>query len=392
MIFHNQNQGSPAPEIFSPSLDSGGKLSTGLNTKERIDKVRSVVRRKELRRIKSLYLKNSAGADRDVCFKKRLKGNDSEPTKSEEFNQLQKKRPWRNDWDGGDFGSHGSISVIGRQREMEDAVAAEVGFLTKGCKRYDFFGVYDGHGGSRVAQACRHWLHKLVAKRVEEEGEEINWEEVMVAVFKEMDEEVNKNGAAVATMGSTATVAVVGEEAVVVANCGDSRAVLSRGGVAIPLSIDHKPGRADELKRIEDCGGNVINWNGQRVLGVLATSRSIGDYYLKPFVIPEPEVTVTNRTEMDEFMIIASDGLWDVISNDLACRIARKFLYGYLGPRNSSRATHGEEMNKESRAAKAAAALVKLVMARGSRDNISVIVVDLMRPEQYLVQTGKCFS
>lgn len=224
MIAHNQNQESP-----------------GLNIRKRIDKVKSVVRRrKELRRIKSLYLKNSAVVDRDVYYKIRLKGNDLESMKSEEFNQLQKRRPWRENWDGGEFGSHGSISVIGRRKEMEDAVAAEVGFLTKGCKRYDFFGVYDGHGGSRVAQACRHWLHKFVAKRVEEEGEEINWKEVMVAGFKEMDDEVNKNGKAVAAMGSTATVAVVGEEAVVVANCGDSRAVLSRGGVAIPLSIDHK--------------------------------------------------------------------------------------------------------------------------------------------------------
>ncbi|XP_022894326.1 probable protein phosphatase 2C 51 [Olea europaea var. sylvestris] len=376
MIAHNQNQESP-----------------GLNIRKRIDKVKSVVRRrKELRRIKSLYLKNSAVVDRDVYYKIRLKGNDLESMKSEEFNQLRKRRPWRENWDGGEFGSHGSISVIGRRKEMEDAVAAEVGFLTKGCKRYDFFGVYDGHGGSRVAQACRHWLHKFVAKRVEEEGEEINWKEVMVAGFKEMDDEVNKNGKAVAAMGSTATVAVVGEEAVVVANCGDSRAVLSRGGVAIPLSIDHKPERADELKRVEDCGGKVINWNGHRVFGVLSTTRSIGDYYLKPFVIPEPEVTVTGRTEMDEFMIIASDGLWDVISNDLACQLARRFLYGHLGPKNSDRATHGQEMNNESPATQAAAALVKLAMARGSKDNISIIVVDLKRLKQCSVETGKCSS
>lgn len=117
-----------------------------------------------------------------------------------------------------------------------------------------------------------------------------------------------------------------------------------------------------------------------------------GDYYLKPFVIPEPEVTVTGRTEMDEFMIIASDGLWDVISNDLACQLARRFLYGHLGPKNSDRATHGQEMNNESRATQAAAALVKLAMARGSKDNISIIVVDLKRLKQCSVETGKCSS
>lgn len=73
-----------------------------------------------------------------------------------------------------------------------------------------------------------------------EGGEEIDWKKVMVESFKKMDEEVNKNGEVVATTGSTAVVAVVGEEEVVVAHCGDSRAVISRGGVAVQLSDDHK--------------------------------------------------------------------------------------------------------------------------------------------------------
>lgn len=146
--------------------------------------------------------------------------------------------------------SHGSISVIGRRREMEDAVAVELGLLTRsgGSKGYDFYGIYDGHGGSQVAQACRDRLHKLLVEIVEKEdgivdGDGvINWYNVMLESFKKMDEEVNMNGASVATVGSTAVVAVVGEEDVVVANCGDSRAVLSRGGIAIPLSSDHKVG------------------------------------------------------------------------------------------------------------------------------------------------------
>ncbi|EYU37393.1 hypothetical protein MIMGU_mgv1a023042mg, partial [Erythranthe guttata] len=69
-------------------------------------------------------------------------------------------------------------------------------------------------------------------------------------------------------------VVLVGEEEIVVAHCGDSRVVLSRGGVAVPISIDHKPDREDEKERIEAAGGQVINYNGWRVQGVLATSRS----------------------------------------------------------------------------------------------------------------------
>ncbi|KAL0304394.1 UNVERIFIED_CONTAM: putative protein phosphatase 2C 8 [Sesamum radiatum] len=280
--------------------------------------------------------------------------------------------------------SHGTVSVIGRRREMEDAVAAELGFLKKGGKSYDFFGVYDGHGGWRVAHACGEMLHKLLVNVVEEEtSEEIEWEKVMVAGFEKMDEEVNKNGASVATTGSTAVVAVVGEEEIVVANCGDSRAVLSRGGVAVQLSDDHKPDRPDELGRIEACGGKVINWNGHRVLGVLATSRSIGDYYLKPFVIAKPEVRVTSRSDADEFLIVASDGLWDVVSNDVACQVVRKCLEGQVKRSNLPHFSmlqdhnHTDSLMSKSGAGQAAAVLVELAMARGSKDNISVTVVEL---------------
>lgn len=139
--------------------------------------------------------------------------------------------------------SHGSISLIGRRREMEDVVAIHPGFLSIGGSRnYDYFGVYDGHGGSRVAHACREFLHRLVIQQVLEENDEksVNWEKVMRESFRKMDEKVNKEGAEMATIGSTAVVAVVGEEEFIVANCGDSRAVLSRAGVALPLSIDHK--------------------------------------------------------------------------------------------------------------------------------------------------------
>ncbi|KAL1531982.1 protein-serine/threonine phosphatase [Salvia divinorum] len=266
---------------------------------------------------------------------------------------------------------HGAVSIIGRRREMEDAVAAELDFVERGGRSYSFFGVYDGHGGWLVARDCSERLHKLLAEIVEADaGEEIAWERVMAAGFRKMDEEVNKSGASVASTGSTAVVAVVGEEEVVVANCGDSRAVLSRGGVAVQISDDHKPDRPDELERIEGCGGRVINWNGVRVWGVLATSRSIGDKYLKPYVITDPEVKVLSRTKLDEFLILGSDGLWDVISNEMACRVVRSCLEGRI------RRSSGPDY---TRAMEAAAVLVELAMARGSCDNISVVVVDLTR-------------
>ncbi|KAK3164959.1 hypothetical protein QOZ80_1AG0027080 [Eleusine coracana subsp. coracana] len=334
--------------------------------------------------------------------------------------------------------SHGAVSVIGRRREMEDAVAIAAPFLPAAASGVEeevdggkmdegdegFFAVFDGHGGSRVAEACRERMHVVLAEEVERlrrldnlSGDDLQdgaatarWKEAMAACFARVDGEVaeddeDEDAAEQHTVGSTAVVAVVGPRRIVVANCGDSRAVLSRGGVAVPLSCDHKPDRPDELERVEAAGGRVINWNGYRVLAtsslqpnqkfsgalkrtelfsgalkrtetvcyrVLATSRSIGDYYLKPYVTAEPEVTVMDRTDKDEFLILASDGLWDVVSNEVACKIARNCLSGLA-------ASKYPESVSGSSAADAAALLVELAISRGSNDNISVVVVELRR-------------
>ncbi|KAI5020456.1 hypothetical protein ZWY2020_045344 [Hordeum vulgare] len=290
--------------------------------------------------------------------------------------------------------SHGAVSVIGRRREMEDAVAVERTFLAPPCGggdegsggEEDFFAVYDGHGGARVAEACRERMHVVLAEEVARlrcRPGARGWKEALEASFARVDGEVVGSAAAGAdadadeesrsrTVGSTAVVAVVGRRRIVVANCGDSRAVLSRGGVAVPLSTDHKPDRPDELQRVEAAGGRVINWNGSRVLGVLSTSRSIGDYYLKPYVSAEPEVTAVERTDKDEFLVLASDGLWDVVSNEAACRVARSCLTGRAA------AAFPESVSGRT-AADAAALLAELAISRGSKDNISVVVVELKR-------------
>lgn len=87
---------------------------------------------------------------------------------------------------------------------------------------------------------------------------------------------------------------------------------------AIALSVDHKPNSKEERQRIENAGGVVV-WAGTwRVGGVLAVSRAFGDRPLKRFVISTPEVREEMLTSEDECLILASDGLWDVISNQVS--------------------------------------------------------------------------
>lgn len=183
--------------------------------------------------------------------------------------------------------SHGFISVIGRRRVMEDAVTVAIG----GVDSYDFFAVYDGHGGAHPTEACKERLHLIVAQEVKErrkrEGCGRGWEDLMAACFLKMDEEVSLAGRDASSVGPSALVLMVDEEELVVANRGNSRIVLCRAGVAVPLSRTHKPDKPDESERVrvEAAGGGITNWYGCRVLGVLTTSASIGDQNLKPYVV-----------------------------------------------------------------------------------------------------------
>ncbi|KAG6530747.1 protein phosphatase 2C 50-like isoform X2 [Zingiber officinale] len=328
----------------------------------------------------------------------------------------------------------GCITICGRSPDMEDAMVVVPKFFEVPLQSLigdqvmdgldpssirlpcNFFGVYDGHGGAQVANYCRERLHhvliELLTDLVSDNGGKgcsdwrKLWEKAFVACFQNIDDEVGgkessrnmgskadafddddhqalSEPVAPETVGSTAVVAVVCSSHIIVANCGDSRAVLCRGKKHIPLSVDHKPDREDEYLRIESQGGKVIHWNGHRVSGVLAMSRSIGDRYLKPWIIPEPEVTVTARAREDECLVLASDGLWDVMSNEEVCDVARKQILlwhkrnGPISP-SSQRGTGADP------AAQAAAdRLTRLASQRGSQDNITIIVVDLKAQRKF---------
>ena len=150
------------------------------------------------------------------------------------------------------------------------------------------------------------------------------------------------------------------------ANAGDSRAVLCRGGTKVDLSFDHVCSRPDEAARITDAGGRIV---GGRLFGVLAVSRAMGDADYKAAIpggsgggtlIANPEIVHERLGSCDEFIIIACDGVWDVLSSQQAVDCVRRALF-----------------NTEGDAARAARVLIDKALARGSTDNCSAIVVCL---------------
>ncbi|OIW17068.1 hypothetical protein TanjilG_15651 [Lupinus angustifolius] len=243
----------------------------------------------------------------------------------------------------------GYSSFQGKRVTMEDFYDTKA--LSIGGRSICLFGIFDGHGGSRAAEYLKDHLFDNLMKHpqfltdakfaISETYQQTD------ADFLNVEKETFRDD------GSTASTAVLVDNHLYVANVGDSRTIISKAGKAIALSEDHKPNRSDERKRIENAGG-VVMWAGTwRVGGVLAMSRAFGNRMLKPFVVAEPEIQDQEIDEQIELLILASDGLWDVIQNEDAVSLART------------------EEEPEAAARK----LTEAAFSRGSADNITCIVV-----------------
>ncbi|KAI3468147.1 hypothetical protein Pfo_024810 [Paulownia fortunei] len=221
-----------------------------------------------------------------------------------------------------------------------------------------FGGVFDGHGknGHIVSKIVRNRLPSLllsqrnsIAKispsalntRQNEQLESdqsgpnknfLKWKEACTSAFKVMDREIKLlDSLDCSCSGTTAAVVVKQGEDLVIANLGDSRAVLGtrtqHGIMAIQLTTDFKPGVPSEAERIRKCKGRVLAlkeephiqrvWLPYDDSPGLAMSRAFGDFVLKNHgIICIPDVSYHRLTPNDEFLVLASDGVWDVLSND----------------------------------------------------------------------------
>ena len=121
--------------------------------------------------------------------------------------------------------------------------------------------------------------------------------------------------------GCTACVALLTENEIYCANSGDSRCVLSNGGAALEMSMDHKPDLPTEKMRIEKAGGFVEE---NRVKGILNLSRSLGDLEYKQdkalsvdnqMITCVPEIKIEKITKNHDFLVIACDGIWDCLTS-----------------------------------------------------------------------------
>ena len=192
-----------------------------------------------------------------------------------------------------------------------------------GCSGCGFYAVYDGHGGHRAATfAAEKMQGFLVAAKAFKQRD---LREALTQAFYDCESEfIQIAGREGLRDGTTAVVCLVEDKSLTVAHVGDSRGVLCRaGGRTVAITQDHKPELEPEKRRIEALGGFVSYIGCWRAMGILAMSRAIGDLFLKPYVSAEPDVSVLPLDATDEFVVLASDGVFDVFDNEQVVRIAR---------------------------------------------------------------------
>ncbi len=272
----------------------------------------------------------------------------------------------------------GTASLQGLRADQEDAHTERV----SGDEPYDFVALFDGHGGSGAADWCAENIGRVLKDQLSGEVAARGQAEVAAAVRRAL-EELERQFVEVAQEkqlgdGTTVVLAVVYNSHLVIGNIGDSEAVLCRRdySVVVGLTEIHNPGKnPEEEARVVARGGKIF---GQRVCHPLlspfvisiSVSRSVGDTLFKlpefckdrpPALTAEPFVTARRlEAAEDWFVLLACDGVFDVMTKEEAARVAGRLL--------------AENNNPVA----AAEAVVREALSRGSSDNCTcqVLVFD----------------
>lgn len=217
--------------------------------------------------------------------------------------------------------------------------------------------VYDGHGGSSVAKHAAETLHEIFSEQLQNtDCTSVDICNAFRYAYSKIDSQVLTKRALL--VGATAVTAYVDSDAsmLVVANAGDSRAVLGdTTGAAHRLTVDHRPSLPSEKARVRAAGAFVFS---DRVNGSLAVSRALGDHCMKSAVICTPALAAVRLQSHHRFLILACDGLWDVIDDEMATKFVANLLNASVPPSPVA----------------ISRALVRKALEAGTTDNVSVIV------------------
>jgi serine/threonine protein phosphatase PrpC len=248
----------------------------------------------------------------------------------------------------------------GSRDYMEDRHYIEKKFFFN----YDLYCVFDGHGNNNIAKFLHLYFKDILRNELflSEDHSSSGISKAIYSAFQKTNVIIPHEMGMMA--GSTALVVLQNKEEAFVANTGDCRAVMNNHRETLQLSIDHKPNLPSELERIEKAGGFVsVDPHGTpRVNGNLALSRAFGDFYLSPSVIVNPDIYYYKLTKANNFIVIASDGVYDTVQNhEIIDSLLKKHDHRH----------HIDSIRI------ACHDILELSRKRGSGDNITIIVSEI---------------
>ena len=228
----------------------------------------------------------------------------------------------------------------------------------------NFFAVFDGHGGKAVSKFLKDNLPPLFVNKFPKKiyNKQSSASKYFIKIFDLLQNKMKEDHPrAVQYCGSTCCVVIQYKDSsdknkIWVLNIGDSRAVkCNKNNIAEQLSQDHKPNNPEEKKRIESLGGKIqfdgCDWR----IKDLSLSRAFGDIECTPYVTHLPQIYNYKVSSSDKFMIIACDGLWDVVSNQDATDFVNQLLI------TNNKVNYAKE-------------LAQYALTKGSLDNVTVMI------------------
>jgi len=243
------------------------------------------------------------------------------------------------------------LAEQGLRWSMEDAHALDLDFYGQG---WVFCGVYDGHRGQTAAMTAAEQLHTLFLHHLQKRQ---NPDEAMAAAYREVDHMLIGQRS-----GTTAVTVFIRERELLAANVGDSRCLLIRRQDSLQLSADHRLSNPEEKDRIRQTGADIREPYIMVGDSGLMPTRCLGDHdFASAGVIPDPFIHRKLLNQDDLFLILACDGLFDVMSNQEVADVVRSAQ----GPEEAVQSLRREALD-----------------VRMSTDNLTVICLDLVEEGQ----------
>jgi serine/threonine protein phosphatase PrpC len=259
-----------------------------------------------------------------------------------------------------------SISKKGKREQNEDS---ETIFINSNnsdqqYKKLNIYGIYDGHGGKFISK----YLSEKLPLYFNNKNLQLPLSGRYIRnVFKEIQSDLEKKYKEQSEYcGSTCILAVdyIFEEKrfIDIINLGDSRCVISKENKANTITSDHKPNWPIEKDRIKKMGGEIYFDGNDWRIGDLSVSRAFGDLDNKPYISCIPDIFRYKISKKDQFMILACDGLWDVMDAQQVVNFIINNCYD-------------SEHNRINKKTNIARILAEFAINKGSTDNITIIII-----------------